>query len=128
MSDAKTKLDWLLDCAKYFENRDTGGEDARHWANVYNAENARAIHTAWTADRDRAEKAEEQADTFAKQRDVQLGKTIDATARAEKAEARVKVLEAALEPFASREPKGNYMTVSVYASDIRAARAAKEQS
>lgn len=48
--------------------------------------------------------------------------------RAEKAEARVKVLEAALEPFASRELKGNYMTVSVYASDIRAARAAKEQS
>lgn len=61
---------------------------------------AEVINAAWTADRDRAEKAE----------------------------ARVKVLEAALEPFASRELKGNYMTVSVYASDIRAARAAKEQS
>ncbi len=31
--------------ARYFEKRDTGGEDKAHWANVYNAENARKAAT-----------------------------------------------------------------------------------
>lgn len=39
------KLDaaFLRECANYFRNRPTGGEDARHWANVYNAENCDRI-------------------------------------------------------------------------------------
>jgi hypothetical protein len=34
---------WLKACARYFENRDTHGEDMAHWSNVYNAKNAREI-------------------------------------------------------------------------------------
>jgi hypothetical protein len=40
------KLDaifFLDECAKYFENRPTGGEDRAYWANVYNAENCRKV-------------------------------------------------------------------------------------
>ncbi len=29
---------FLLEAANYFRNRDTGGEDKAHWANVINAE------------------------------------------------------------------------------------------
>jgi len=36
-------IEWLEDCAKFFENRDTKGEDLTHWANVCNSENARKI-------------------------------------------------------------------------------------
>ena len=36
-------ITWLEECAKYFENRPTNGENSMHWANVYNAENARKI-------------------------------------------------------------------------------------
>ncbi|MCA0358692.1 MAG: hypothetical protein LCH78_17910 [Proteobacteria bacterium] len=32
---------WLYECARYFERRPTNGEDAAHWSNVANAENAR---------------------------------------------------------------------------------------
>lgn len=32
---------FLLEAATYFENRPTHGEDAAHWANVYNAQNCR---------------------------------------------------------------------------------------
>ena len=39
----KQMLAWLDECAAYYEKRDTGGEDKAHWANVYNAKNARAI-------------------------------------------------------------------------------------
>jgi hypothetical protein len=34
---------WLDEAARYFEHRPTHGEDSAHWANVYNATNARAI-------------------------------------------------------------------------------------
>ena len=36
-------IEFLQDAARYFENRDTQGEDRAHWANVYNAENCRKI-------------------------------------------------------------------------------------
>jgi hypothetical protein len=36
-------VNWLRECANYFDNRPSGGEDAAHWASVYNAENARKI-------------------------------------------------------------------------------------
>lgn len=42
----KNKLDaifFLDECAKYFETRDTKGEDRAYWSNVYNAENCRHI-------------------------------------------------------------------------------------
>lgn len=34
---------WLEESARYFAKRDTHGEDAAHWANIYNAENATRI-------------------------------------------------------------------------------------
>lgn len=34
---------FLEETAKYFDSRDTKGEDRAHWANVYNAENCRKI-------------------------------------------------------------------------------------
>jgi len=37
------EIAWLQEAARYFSNRPTGGEDAVHWANVYNAENANKI-------------------------------------------------------------------------------------
>lgn len=36
-------ISWLEEAARYFEKRDTKGEDAAFWANVYNAEAARDI-------------------------------------------------------------------------------------
>lgn len=39
----RAALEWLAEAARYFENRDTHGEDAAHWSNVYNAENAQRI-------------------------------------------------------------------------------------
>ena len=36
-------LEWLDECARYFERRDSKGEDRAHWANVHNAKNARTI-------------------------------------------------------------------------------------
>ena len=38
-----THVDFLLEAARYFENRPTGGEDRAYWSNVYNAENCRKI-------------------------------------------------------------------------------------
>jgi hypothetical protein len=32
---------FLTEAARYFETRPTGGEDAAHWSNVYNAKNCR---------------------------------------------------------------------------------------
>lgn len=40
---------WLDDLARYFETRDRHGEDRAHWADVYNAENARKIKAALSA-------------------------------------------------------------------------------
>ena len=40
---------WAEEAARYFENRPTGGEDKAHWANVYNAENARRVADALRA-------------------------------------------------------------------------------
>lgn len=40
---------WLDDLARYFETRDRHGEDRAHWADVYNAENARKIKAALAA-------------------------------------------------------------------------------
>lgn len=37
---------FATEAAGYFESRPTGGEDAAHWSNVYNAENCRNIATA----------------------------------------------------------------------------------
>lgn len=39
----EAEIAWLKEAARYFSNRPTGGEDAAHWANVYNAENANKI-------------------------------------------------------------------------------------
>jgi hypothetical protein len=33
---------FLREAARYFANRDTGGEDKAYWANVYNSENCDA--------------------------------------------------------------------------------------
>ena len=38
-----TAILFLEEAAKYFENRPTNGEDSAYWANVYNAENCRAV-------------------------------------------------------------------------------------
>jgi hypothetical protein len=32
---------FLTEAARYFETRPTGGEDAAHWSNVFNAKNCR---------------------------------------------------------------------------------------
>ena len=40
---AKAAMAFLNDMAVYFERRPTGGEDAAHWSNVYNAENCRIV-------------------------------------------------------------------------------------
>mgnify|MGYP007028080193 CR=1 FL=1 len=37
------EIAFLEEAARYFERRDTQGEDRAHWANVYNAENCRKI-------------------------------------------------------------------------------------
>lgn len=52
---------WCRDAARYFENRPTGGEDAAHWANVINAENARKAAAALEALSARVEAAEARA-------------------------------------------------------------------
>lgn len=36
-------IDFLNEAARYFEKRDTNGEDKAHWSNVYNAMNCRKI-------------------------------------------------------------------------------------
>lgn len=36
-------INFLEEAARYFENRDTKGEDAAYWSNVYNATNCRKI-------------------------------------------------------------------------------------
>jgi hypothetical protein len=41
--DADADAVFLLEAARYFERRPTGGEDRAHWSNVYNAENCRRI-------------------------------------------------------------------------------------
>ncbi|WP_028955933.1 hypothetical protein [Sulfitobacter sp. 20_GPM-1509m] len=33
--------DFLEEAARYFEGRNTNGEDKAHWSNIYNAENCR---------------------------------------------------------------------------------------
>lgn len=37
------EIAWLQEASRYFSKRPTGGEDAAHWSNVYNAENANKI-------------------------------------------------------------------------------------
>jgi hypothetical protein len=44
---------FLAENARYFETRPTGGEDAAHWSNVYNAKNCR--QAADTLERQAAE-------------------------------------------------------------------------
>ncbi|MEM9999970.1 MAG: Lar family restriction alleviation protein [Pseudomonadota bacterium] len=44
-SNVDWAIKWLETAADYFEIRPTDGEDMAHWANVYNAENARKIAT-----------------------------------------------------------------------------------
>ena len=43
MTDTVKLIEWLDECARYFENRDTKGEDMAFWANVINAQNVRDI-------------------------------------------------------------------------------------
>jgi hypothetical protein len=40
---AKDAIVWLQEAARYFEKRDTRGEDSAFWSNLYNAEAARDI-------------------------------------------------------------------------------------
>lgn len=63
-NDTPAITKWLLDCAEYFERRDTGGEDRAHWANVYNAENARKAAAALTASEARVKELEEALKPF----------------------------------------------------------------
>ena len=44
-ADPDSAIAWLERAARYFESRDTGGEDAAHWANIINCEMARKIAT-----------------------------------------------------------------------------------
>lgn len=41
--DKPSAVAFLLEAAKYFEKRDTKGEDKAHWSNVFNAQNCREI-------------------------------------------------------------------------------------
>jgi len=43
MMTAFEAISWLEGAARYFEKRDTRGEDSAFWSNVYNAEKARDI-------------------------------------------------------------------------------------
>lgn len=36
-------IKWLEECARYFDNKHDNGEDRAHWANFFNARNAREI-------------------------------------------------------------------------------------
>jgi hypothetical protein len=40
---SKDAIIWLEEAARYFEKRDTRGEDSAFWSNLYNAEAARDI-------------------------------------------------------------------------------------
>lgn len=49
---------FLAEAARYFEKRPTGGEDAAHWSNIYNAKNCRtaaALIERLSAERDEAQ-------------------------------------------------------------------------
>ena len=39
LAEMQPRLEFLLETARYFRKRPTGGEDRAHWANIYNAEN-----------------------------------------------------------------------------------------
>lgn len=41
--DWQRAAEFLDDAARYFRNRDTGGEDMAHWSNVYNGDNCEKI-------------------------------------------------------------------------------------
>ena len=41
--EAAAAMTWLHEAARYFERRDTGGEDMAFWANVGNADACRRI-------------------------------------------------------------------------------------
>lgn len=43
MMTSKDAISWLEGAARYFEKRDTRGEDSAFWSNLYNAEAARDI-------------------------------------------------------------------------------------
>ena len=43
VKDAEALMVWCRSLAHYFEKRPTNGEDRSHWANFYNAENARNV-------------------------------------------------------------------------------------
>lgn len=43
VTDRAGAILFLTEAARYFENRDTGGEDRAYWANMYNAENCRNV-------------------------------------------------------------------------------------
>jgi len=46
----KDAVKFMREAARYFQNRPTGGEDAVHWSNVYNAENCIKIANMLEAD------------------------------------------------------------------------------
>lgn len=39
----ESAISFLNEMVRYWENRDTKGEDSQHWANVYNAKNCKDI-------------------------------------------------------------------------------------
>lgn len=51
-SERKKLVAFLEDAARYFERRDTKGEDAAFWANKVNAENCRAAAVMLVSDGD----------------------------------------------------------------------------
>lgn len=61
-ADVRVHAKWCEDAARYFERRATGGEDAAHWANVYNAESARKVAATLTAQAARIRELEAERD------------------------------------------------------------------
>lgn len=79
-SDAIYK--WLDELARYFENRDTGGEDRAHWANVYNSESALKVKAALVASEAEVERMREALRQIAEAHHMMIEPDLKAIARA----------------------------------------------
>ena len=82
MSDVSPIMKWLDELARYFENRDTGGEDRAHWANVYNSENALKVKAALTASEAEVERLREALRQIAEAHHMMIEPDLKAIARA----------------------------------------------
>lgn len=105
---------FLTEAAGYFEGRPTGGEDKAHWANVTNAENckrAAARLRSMAGDLAEALREQEEADKISNmilswaashgdEPDLLVSEWSNERTRAEAAEAKLKAMGEALEPFA----------------------------